>query len=132
MKRSGAKGGRKSARKAQGLSRSKARNHPSVLPSTEIIQALTVERQKLIFALRGALHFYDRASGAIASEHGWTATDVLRIEEIRTLAAGHQPLATESSIPSVSRPVGGQTAPQATTRPANHEKRAQSAPRHEN
>lgn len=36
-------------------------------------------------ALRDLLHFYDRARGAVGHGEGWTAADVLRLEEIRSL-----------------------------------------------
>jgi hypothetical protein len=36
-------------------------------------------------ALKDALHFYDRAAGNVRGDHGYTAADVLRLEEIRKL-----------------------------------------------
>jgi hypothetical protein len=85
VKRSGAKGGRKSARKAQRLARSKTNGYPSALPSAEIIQTLTLDRQKMILVLRDLLAFYDRATGQSVDHSGYTSADVLRIEEIRKL-----------------------------------------------
>lgn len=37
-------------------------------------------------ALRDLLHFYDRVRGAAGHGEGWTAADVLRLEQIRVLA----------------------------------------------
>lgn len=37
-------------------------------------------------ALRDLLHFYDRVRGAAGHGEGWTAADVLRLEQIRALA----------------------------------------------
>jgi hypothetical protein len=130
----GGKGGRKSARKAQRLARSKPSHIPSVPPSVEIIQTLTLERQKLIFALRGALYFYDRATGAESQDHGWTAKDLAYLGEMRYLAWGDDAVThfgaymtdqtwyielpiSRTPIPSVSRPAGSQTAPASYGKP---------------
>jgi hypothetical protein len=34
-------------------------------------------------ALRDLVGFYDRATGAVRLDHGWTASDIKRLEEIR-------------------------------------------------
>jgi hypothetical protein len=80
------KGRRRSARKAQRVAPSKPETHPSVPPFCDVIQAMTLERQKLVFALRGALQFYDRVSGNLSSDSGWTAKDMRYLDEIRALA----------------------------------------------
>lgn len=38
-------------------------------------------------ALRDLLHFYDKVRGFAGHGEGWTAADVLRLEQIRNLAA---------------------------------------------
>lgn len=93
MKRSGAKGGRKSARKAQRLARSKTNGYPSVLPSAARVQNEWPYEKfsdryspfKTVNALRDLLAFYDRATGQSVDHSGYTSADVLRIEEIRKL-----------------------------------------------
>ena len=80
------KGRRQNARKAQRVARSKPFTTPSVPPFVPVIEAFTLERQKLVFALRGALHFYDRLAGNVRSDYGWTAQDFRYLEEIRNLA----------------------------------------------
>lgn len=37
-------------------------------------------------ALRDLLHFYDKIRGAVGHGEGWTAADVLRLEQIRKMA----------------------------------------------
>jgi hypothetical protein len=71
-------------------------------------------------ALRDLLAFYDRATGQSVDHSGYTSADVLRIEEIRKLAAGGRDLtdptsniqlpASRNPIPGVFRPSGSQTA----------------------
>jgi hypothetical protein len=97
MNRSKEKGGRQSARKAHRVVRSKPNTEkPSVLSSArrEIVTVhhdLTnsIVEWRLIddyeAALRDALHFYDRAAGNLRTDCGYTAADVLRLEEIRKL-----------------------------------------------
>ena len=93
-KRSKGKGGR-SARKAHRVARSKPETHPPVLPLAadpdrlpyyEAIQAVILEKQRLVFALRDALYIYDRATGNIFDDHGWSAADIRRLDEIRKLS----------------------------------------------
>lgn len=102
-KRSEPKGGRKSARKAHRVARSKPDTHTSVLPSVAKIQrkesaAYILVRidgllttytihgvQALHAAVRDALRFYDRVAGNILTDHGWTAGDVRRLDEIRKM-----------------------------------------------
>jgi hypothetical protein len=36
-------------------------------------------------ALRDLVGFYDRATGAVRLDHGWTASDVKRLEQIRRM-----------------------------------------------
>jgi hypothetical protein len=55
-------------------------------PLPDVILELTLERQYLMVALSRALHFYDRVAGNVRGDHGWTAGDVLDLEEIRKLA----------------------------------------------
>jgi hypothetical protein len=91
-KRSAGKGGRrKSARKAQRAVRSK----PNVLPASsvppraaewKVIEELTLNRQDLLFALRDAIFFYNRAAGTVRNDQGWTAADISRLKEIRDMA----------------------------------------------
>lgn len=99
MKRNGAKGGRKSARKAQRLARSKTNGNPSVLPSAagEFVVVHRDLTNRIVdwrllddyeFALRDLLAFYDHATGQSVDHSGYSSADVLRIEEIRKLAAG--------------------------------------------
>jgi hypothetical protein len=92
--RSKGKGGR-SARKAHWVARSKPETHPPVLPLSadpdrlpyyEAIQALILEKVKLVYALRDVLHVYDRVTGNVFDDHGWTAADVRRLDEIRKLS----------------------------------------------
>jgi hypothetical protein len=60
---------------------------PSFVP---MIEAIMIERQKLIFALRGALYFYDRVIGNVETHDGWTAKDIRYLDEIRALAWGRK------------------------------------------
>jgi hypothetical protein len=87
MKRSEEKGRRK-ARKARLVARSKpdTRLRPPVPPSAAIIEALTLERQKMLSAIRDLLRFYDHVPT-------WSPTDppedrsadLRRLAEIREL-----------------------------------------------
>jgi hypothetical protein len=61
-----------------------------VKPYDIVITEMMLERQKLIFALRGALHFYDRAMGNVETHDGWTAKDIRDLDEIRALAWGRK------------------------------------------
>jgi hypothetical protein len=98
-RRSGAKDGRKRRNGRKTERHPVSALGPSVPPSAAhsqgaytvdaaeaIIAALTLERQKLIHALRGALHFYDRVTGNMKDDHGWMVKDVLYLKEIRMLA----------------------------------------------
>lgn len=74
-KRSEPKDGRKSARKAHRVARPKPDTQTSVLPFAAMIHAL-----------EDLLHFYDRVAGNIRTDHGWTAGEVRRLNEIRKMA----------------------------------------------
>ncbi|MGA7791820.1 MAG: hypothetical protein WCA19_02200 [Candidatus Acidiferrales bacterium] len=87
MKRSEEKGGRASVRKAQRAARTKPDPTASAPPSVAIIEALTLERQKMLGGLRDALYFYDRVAGNARADHGWTAADVKRLAEIRAVVS---------------------------------------------
>jgi hypothetical protein len=52
-----------------------------------MIEALTLERERLTEALQDALCFHDRATGAVRGD-GWTAAETLRLAEIRAIAYG--------------------------------------------
>lgn len=82
--RSGAKGGRKVGKR----SRAKLASHSELGPSVPPSAASFVPKSELRAALRDALHFYDRMAGNIRTEYGWTAADVIRLEELRKLAKG--------------------------------------------
>jgi len=56
-------------------------------------------------ALRDLMAFYDRVTGASPGGNGWTAADVLRLEQIRMVGAGTVP--------------NGQSRPQETPGKAN-------------
>lgn len=92
MKRSEEKGRRK-ARKAKRVVRSKpeTRLRPPVPPSAEIeiIEALTLERQRLLDAVRDLLELYDHVPtwSPIALPEDRSA-DVKRLAEIRKLVTG--------------------------------------------
>jgi hypothetical protein len=107
--RSGARGGRKVGKRSRAKLASHSELGPSVPPSAAhsqdaytvdaaeaIITALTLERQKLLYALRWALHFYDRVAGNVKTDHGWMAKDVLYLKEIRMLAWGREEGESES------------------------------------
>lgn len=50
-------------------------------PVTDMIPILQI-------ALRDMLALYDRAAGNVRTDHGWTAADIQRINEIRSLVHG--------------------------------------------
>lgn len=52
------------------------------------IKLWMTERDKLWFALKDLLGFYDRVTGKIPDGHAWSAADVKRLAEIRKLIGG--------------------------------------------
>ena len=68
-------------------------------------------------ALRDLLRFYDRVRGVSGHGEGWTAADVLRLEEIRSLIA----------IPGNGKPVAREMKPASYPKPRKARKTRHSA-----
>ncbi len=58
----------------------------SAMPGAiETIRGLTIERQTYLTALGDLMCFYNRVTEPGYGGHGWTAADVVRLQEIRQL-----------------------------------------------
>lgn len=141
---SGYKGGRKSARKARRAARSKPNTLASA-PASTLRMLRRIQRENELFekklevmgmtvlidgmarpiwrddferlhaALRDAIHFYDRATGAVRGD-GWTPAETRRLAELRALAY-------RTPIPGVPAPVAGKSPGDAVAGPETPENR---------
>lgn len=74
--------------KAKTKTESRRKKRPRVESiAIRTVVMLTLERQTMRNALGDLLALYDRVANS-SGGHGWTASDVKRLEEIRELAKG--------------------------------------------